>query len=89
VSQLVHNNHSIVTWEEKTMNKNLLLKVGASLLAVFLMTACNNPDDAEQEEMNTEETDTEETNTEETNTEETDTEEGTETEEAETEETAE
>ena len=76
---MVHTNHSIVTREEKTMNKTLLLKVGASLLAVFLMTACNNPDDAEQEETNTEETETEEgTETE-----------GTETEETETEETAE
>ncbi|KKI88682.1 hypothetical protein WQ54_29655 [Bacillus sp. SA1-12] len=52
------------------MKKSLLLKVGASLLAVFLMAACNN----------TEETDTENTNTEETE-EGVETEEGTETEE--------
>lgn len=49
------------------MNKSLLLKVGASLLAVFLMAACNNTDDTEQEETNVEETEesTEETETEE------------------------
>jgi len=38
------------------MNKSLLLKVGASLLAVFLMAACNNTEDTEQEETNVEET---------------------------------
>ncbi|MFD2214362.1 hypothetical protein [Metabacillus endolithicus] len=45
------------------MNKSLLLKVGASLLAVFLMAACNNTEDTEQEETNVEETEegTEET----------------------------
>ena len=54
------------------MNKSLLLKVGASLLAVFLMAACNNTDDTEQEETNVEETEegTEEESTEETETEE-------------------
>ncbi|HZH60383.1 MAG TPA: hypothetical protein VEY70_12555 [Metabacillus sp.] len=54
------------------MNKSLLLKVGASLLAVFLMAACNNTDDTEQEETNVEETEegTEEESTEETQTEE-------------------
>lgn len=50
------------------MNKSLLLKVGASLLAVFLMAACNNTDDTEQEETNVEET--EEDSTEEVETEE-------------------
>ncbi|MCM3440685.1 hypothetical protein AB3Z07_16020 [Metabacillus halosaccharovorans] len=54
------------------MNKSLLLKVGASLLAVFLMAACNNTDDTEQEETNVEETEegTEEESTEEVETEE-------------------
>lgn len=61
------------------MNKTFLLKVGASLLAVFLMTACNNPDDTEQEEIETEETDMEEN----AETEETDIEENADTEEAE------
>lgn len=55
------------------MNKSLLLKVGASLLAVFLMAACNNTDDTEQEETNVEET---EEGTEEESTEEVETEEG-------------
>lgn len=55
------------------MNKSLLLKVGASLLAVFLMAACNNTEETDQEETNTEQTETEETeedNTEEDTTEE-------------------
>ncbi|WP_156932058.1 hypothetical protein [Bacillus sp. J37] len=54
------------------MNKSLLLKVGASLLAVFLMAACNNTDDTEQEETNVEETEegTEEESPEEAETEE-------------------
>ncbi|MDQ0225220.1 hypothetical protein [Metabacillus niabensis] len=43
------------------MNKSLLLKVGASLLAVFLMAACNNTEETDQEETNTEQTETEET----------------------------
>jgi uncharacterized lipoprotein YajG len=43
------------------MNKSLLLKVCASLLAVFLMAACNNAEDTEQEETNTEETEGTET----------------------------
>lgn len=43
------------------MNKSLLLKVGASLLAVFLMAACNNTEETDQEDTNTEETETEET----------------------------
>lgn len=42
------------------MKKNLQLKIGASLLAVFLMSACNNTEEPEQEETNTEETETEE-----------------------------
>ncbi|WP_175639564.1 hypothetical protein [Metabacillus schmidteae] len=54
------------------MKKSLLLKIGASLLVVFLMAACNNTDDTEQEETNVEETEegTEEETTEETETEE-------------------
>jgi protein involved in sex pheromone biosynthesis len=53
------------------MKKSLLLKVGASLLAVFLMAACNNTEDTETEDTNTEETETEEgTETEEETTEE-------------------
>ncbi|MBO1512220.1 hypothetical protein [Metabacillus bambusae] len=54
------------------MNKSLLLKVGASLLAVFLMAACNNTEDTETEDTNTEETgtETEEETTEETTEEE-------------------
>jgi protein involved in sex pheromone biosynthesis len=58
------------------MKKSLLLKVGASLLAVFLMAACNNTEDTETEDT---------TNTEETE-EGTETQEGTETEEETTEE---
>jgi protein involved in sex pheromone biosynthesis len=53
------------------MKKSLLLKVGASLLAVFLMAACNNTEDTETEDTtNTEETETEGTETEEETTEE-------------------
>lgn len=49
--------------------KSLLIKIGASLLALFLLTACNNETDSEpQEDVNTEEN-TEET-TEEESTEE-------------------
>jgi hypothetical protein len=58
------------------MNKKLLLKVGASLLAVFLMSACNNAEETDQDETKVEETE-EGTETEEG----AETEEGTETEE--------
>lgn len=43
----------------KTMKKNLLFKIGASLLAIFLMTACSSEDTDQQP-------DTEETNVEQT-----------------------
>ncbi|MBD1381587.1 hypothetical protein [Metabacillus arenae] len=41
------------------MQKSFLLKVGASLLAVFLLGACNNAEDPETEDTNTEETEEE------------------------------
>ncbi|MED4404072.1 hypothetical protein ABET41_19580 [Metabacillus fastidiosus] len=39
------------------MKKSLLLKIGASLLAVFLMAACNNTEDTQNDGTKTEETD--------------------------------
>jgi uncharacterized lipoprotein YajG len=45
-----------------TMKKNLLFKIGASLLAIFLMTACSSEDTDQQPD--TEETDTDSTETE-------------------------
>ncbi|MEH7382746.1 hypothetical protein V7138_19945 [Bacillus sp. JJ1533] len=42
------------------MKKNLLFKIGASLLAIFLMTACSSEDtDTDQEQPDTEQTETE------------------------------
>lgn len=55
------------------MSKTFMAKIGASLLAIFLITACNNAEDTNTEEQtNTEETDTqdEETSTDEESTEE-------------------
>ncbi|MDR4888172.1 hypothetical protein RGU12_11480 [Fredinandcohnia sp. QZ13] len=44
------------------MKKNLMFKIGASLLAIFLMTACNSEDtDTDQEQPDTEQTDQTET----------------------------
>jgi hypothetical protein len=45
-----------------TMKKNLLFKIGASLLAIFLMTACSSEDTDQQPD--TEETETDSTETE-------------------------
>ncbi|WP_158515066.1 hypothetical protein [Bacillus weihaiensis] len=47
------------------MNKSFMLKIGASLLAVFLMAACNNSEDTETEDTNMEETEETEEGTEE------------------------
>ncbi|WP_273126127.1 hypothetical protein ACNRWW_12160 [Metabacillus sp. HB246100] len=47
------------------MNKSFMLKIGASLLAVFLMAACNNSEDTETEDTNMEETEEAEEGTEE------------------------
>nr|WP_309101434.1 hypothetical protein [Fredinandcohnia onubensis] len=44
------------------MKKNLLFKIGASLLAIFLMTACSSEDTDQQPD--TEETETDSTETE-------------------------
>ncbi|MEH7235191.1 hypothetical protein [Bacillus sp. JJ1562] len=42
------------------MKKNLLFKMGASLLAIFLMTACSSQDtDTDQEQPDTEQSETE------------------------------
>ncbi|MFG6496117.1 hypothetical protein P8610_12195 [Fictibacillus sp. UD] len=55
------------------MSKTFLAKIGASLMAIFLITACNNAEDTNTEgETNTEQSDTqdEETSTDEESTEE-------------------
>ncbi|MBY6037299.1 hypothetical protein KUV80_11565 [Fictibacillus nanhaiensis] len=54
------------------MTKTMMAKIGASLLAIMLITACNNAEDTNTEETNTEETENkeEETSTEEESTEE-------------------
>jgi len=45
-----------------TMKKNLLFKIGASLLAIFLMTACSS--EVTDQQPDTEETETDSTETE-------------------------
>ncbi len=46
-----------------TMKKNLLFKIGASLLAIFLMTACSSEDTDQQPDTEETETDTDSTET--------------------------
>ncbi|WP_180271232.1 hypothetical protein [Fredinandcohnia onubensis] len=45
------------------MKKNLLFKIGASLLAIFLMTACSSEDTDQQPDTEETETDTDSTET--------------------------
>ncbi|MDM5314768.1 hypothetical protein QUF49_02115 [Fictibacillus sp. b24] len=55
------------------MSKTFLAKIGASLMAIFLITACNNAEDTNtEEETNTEQSETQdgETSTDEESTEE-------------------